>query len=413
MNSDNLQLIDQINHLPDHPGIYFFCGEGGVILYIGKATSLRDRVKSYLDVKEPAKQRMVIEARTIEFQLFDTVLEAVIAELKAIKKHKPKYNILQKDDKSLAYLVFTDEEYPRLTIMRGREIERLGIDNAARDKIKIARSFGPFFASKTIEKILQILRPIIIFRSCKNPAQKRCLYGRIHQCPLHNDPPLSKVEYKRNLNAIAAIFNGKTKQLLTRLNSELKSATQIQDFERAAILRDQIFGLTHINDITLIEERTSQEDIPRRLEAYDISHFGGKDAVGAFIVLANGKIERSQYRKFIIRGKDTQDDPRMIEEVLLRRLAHKEWVYPDLIMLDGGITQLKAGARALAKLELTNIALVASAKGEDRKANHLLWYDPPQEQLFDQKELLKLIKLAQMEVHRFVISFQKTRRKIR
>lgn len=408
------KLLNRVNSLPDHPGVYFFLNEKSEILYIGKATSLQDRVSNYFKNRlTEQKEQMISEARDLKFELTDTVLEALILETNYIKKYKPKYNILQRDDRSMAYLVFTREKYPRLIILRARQLEKtFDPKNPNKPKFKIQKKFGPFFASSTIEKILKLLRPIIIFRTCSNKPEKVCFYARINQCPLHNKIPLTEQEYRKNLKKISDIFRGKTKQLINTLEKELKSLSSKQKYEDAIIVRDQIYSLKHINDISLIEEFSSSEKIPKRLEAYDISHFGGKNAVGAFVVFSHGKPEKTQYRRFIIRAKNTYDDPLMIQEVLNRRLKHSEWMIPDFILIDGGKIQLNQAILALKKFPEYSIDLVASAKGKDRKGSELFWANPDNEQKYDQKILQKLIKSAQAEAHHFAITFQKSKRKL-
>lgn len=399
--------------LPDHPGVYFFKDKTGEILYIGKATSLRDRVSSYFSGSlEPSKAQMVTEAVKIEFELVDTVLEALMLEIKYIKKFKPKYNILSRDDKSMAYLAFTREAYPRVFIIRAREYERYRAkDKKMLKKYSIKKVYGPFFSADIINKVLKIISNIIYFRVCKNSPDKICLYGRMNLCPLHKDNPLTTDQYKMELKRLGNIFSGNTKQIYASLQKEMKEASKKQNFELAKIKRDQIYALQHINDISLIEEANSTEGLPQRMEAYDISHFGGKNAVGAFVVFERGKPEKSQYRRFIIRGKYTQDDTRMLKEVLIRRFNHRDWIFPNFILLDGGITQLNIAKKVLNKLKL-DIVLVASAKGQNRKKTDLLWNDEKDIKKFNQKKLLQLIKSAQAEVHRFAITFQKKKRKI-
>lgn len=400
--------------LPDHPGIYFWKNKNNTILYIGKATSLKSRVSSYFrnDI-ELTKKQMVRESSRIDYKLTDTILEALILETKYIKQYKPKYNIVQKDDKSMAYLAFSKEDYPRLFIIRAREYERyLAQDSKMRNKYKILKVFGPFLSANTINKVLKIIISIIPYRKCNYPPEKICLYGRINQCPLHRDKPLTKDEYKKNLDYISRIFSGKMPSLYTKIKKDMETAAKIKNFEFASQLRDELFALQHINDISLIEDSNSVEGLPARLEAYDISHFGGKGAVGAFVVFENGKNEKSQYRKFIIRGIETQDDLKMTEEVLTRRFKHNEWLMPEMILIDGGIEQLKVAESVINKLKIDNLTLLASAKGKDRKQTNLIWSKPSQKNNYNQKQLLKLTKSAQSEAHRFAITFQKTKRKL-
>ena len=409
------ELLKVSKKFPDHPGVYFFRDIAEKNIYIGKATSLKNRVANYFRADlDSHKKLMVQNAQSLTYELTDTVLEALILETNYIKKFKPKFNIITKDDKSSTYLAFSDEDYPRLFTIRAREYDRyLAKDAKITKKYKIKRVFGPFMTADAINKVMKIILPIFPYRICNYPEGKICLYGRMGQCPLHRKNKLTKNEYAKQLKYIAKIFQGKMPKLIIQLDKEMILASKTQKYELAQQLRDQIFALKHINDISLIENtKLSDAKIPQRLEAYDISHFGGKDAVGVFVVFENGKTEKSQYRKFIIRGAQTKDDIAMLKEVLRRRFNHPEWIDPEIILLDGGIGQLNAGKKVLTQFKKQDkIVLISSAKGPKRNKTDLFWSDDKQKDIYDEKELLKIIKFAIAEAHRFAITFQKKKRK--
>ncbi len=186
-------------------------------------------------------------------------------------------------------------------------------------------------------------------------------------------------------------------------------ASKEQHYERAARLRNQLHALEHIRDIALLKrdefdpalKRINSYHIPHRIEAYDISHVFGEDAVGSMVVFTNGAIDSREYRKFKIRGPNTPDDTSRIREVLERRLTHTEWEYPGLILIDGGTAQLYTAQKVVRAAGLT-IPVAALAKGPDRKGNDLYSSDPMAKLI----PLQILIRLRD-ESHRFAITYHR------
>src|SRR3989338_11086156 len=371
-----------IKKLPTSPGVYFFLGSRKKILYIGKAGSLRDRVKSYFskDIalsRSPAIQKMVQDACDISFQKTDSVLEAVILEADLIKKFKPKYNTQEKDDKSFNHVVITKEDFPRILLIRGRDL--LEIRNL---KFEIAKRFGPFPQGGVLKEALKIIRKIFPFRDLCVPSQKQhpyklefvrmlsrvktyesklshksapkpCFNRQIGLCPGVCTGEISKEEYAKTIRNIRLFFSGKKKDLIRKLEKEMKATAKERNFEEAAKLRNTIFSLKHIHDVSLLKNtplsfQSSQEfwnESGGRIEGYDVAHLGGESMVGGVTVVEGSEPNKSEYRKFKIQGIKTANDTAALKQILERRLEHHEWPLPKIIVVDGGKAQVNVAEK--------------------------------------------------------------------
>lgn len=396
--------------LPDTPGVYFFLGARKQILYIGKATSLRSRVKSYFanDLKEKRSElieRMVSEAKTLEWTETDSVLEALILETNLIRTHKPKYNTRSKDDKSYNHLVITNEEFPRVLVVRGKDLTERFTEN------EIKYHFGPFPSGQLFKEALKIVRKIFKFYDTKKPVsqQKTKLEkGKIdfnRQIGLY--PELfTPAEYQRTIRHIKLFFEGKKKQLLQELEKEMFALAKQEKFEAANQIKKQIFALTHIQDVALIkaDNKMYRDERNLRIEAYDVAHLQGDEMVGVMTVVEAGGAIKSEYRKFKIQNFTQANDPGALKEVLDRRLGHPEWAFPQLIVVDGNGIQKRAAETILKKYGFV-IPVVAVVKDDRHKPTRLV----------GQKELLQRyqneILLANAEAHRFAIQYHRDRQR--
>lgn len=408
-NQEN-KINKKIKKLPDEPGVYFFY-INRKIAYIGKATSLRNRVKSYFsaDIGEkrgPLIEKMMAEELDVKFIKTDSVLEALLLEAELIRKHLPDYNTLGKDQKSFNYVVITKEQFPQVLVVRGRELE------ARIQDLKLQATYGPFPSGFELREAMKIIRRIFPYRDYKcTPGQGRpCFNYEIGLCPGTCVGTISEEDYKKTVRNIKLFFMGKKKTLVKNLERDMKTAAKAREFEQAEKIKHQIFSLKHINDIALVREKyANTRDVGRnesfRIEAYDISHTAGTNIVGVMTVVEDGEVKKSDYRMFKIRGQKGADDTRALTEVLERRLKHLEWRYPDLIVVDGGQGQYNALEKILNKLEKKN-RLVSVVKNMRHK---------PKDILGDQKiakKYKKEILLANSESHRFAIKFHRKRRSI-
>ncbi len=390
--------------LPDNPGVYFFRGKENEILYIGKATSLRDRVRSYfnpdvIDTRGLRIVTMVTIADRVTYQETGSVLEALLLESKLIKDNQPPYNAKEKDDKSYVCLVITKEEFPRLLTMRIRDYEK---KFKKKDTLFV---YGPFSSLTQLREAMKIVRKMFPYRdTCEEGQAKKCFNAQIGLCPGVCIGQISKTDYMKNVRNIRKLFEGKKSEIVTGLEKDMKLFAQRQEFEKAAKARNTLFALNHIKDISLIkdEEVLSFKDKDFRIEAYDAAHISGTSRVGVLTVIEGGRKDTDSYRKFKLE-EGINDDYEGLRQMLKRRFGHTEWRYPDLIVIDGGKVHKETAEKVLALLGLP-IPCVAVVKDERHKPKDILGDKVHVD--YHKKEIL----LANSEAHRFAIGYHKTLR---
>ncbi len=390
--------------LPDTPGVYFFRDTEGNILYIGKATSLRDRVRSYFnpDLMKSRGLRlvsMVTAATTVTHQTTESVLEALLLESKLIKDNVPPYNAKEKDNRSFTCVVITKEEFPRVLAMRTREYEKRF---TKKDTLAV---YGPFASLTQLRDAMKIIRRMFPYRDrCEVNQGKPCFNAQIKLCPGVCYGAVTKEEYKRHISNIQKLFEGKKTELKKDLEKQMKDHAKKHAFEKAAQVRNTLFALDHIKDISLIkdDEIVSFKDSAFRIEGYDVAHISGTDRVGVMTVIEGKEKMTDEYRKFKLPER-TNDDYAGLREIMLRRFGHKEWRYPDLIVIDGGIGHKQTAEKILAGLGLL-IPIVSVVKDERHKPKDILGASLHVDN--HKKEIL----LVNAEAHRFAIGYHKVLR---
>ncbi len=417
--------------LPDSPGVYFFLGprsvakgSGGVrpkrgkggegrsgkILYIGKAPSLRSRVRSYFngmirETRGPLIEQMIGRAGTLDFQKTDSVLEALLLESRLIKKYQPPYNALQKDDKSFNYVVITKEEYPRILVVRARDLTH----NSQLTTYNSQTTYGPFPHSGLFKEAMKLIRRLFPFRDekCTPNSGKPCFNRQLGLCPGVCTGEISKKDYGRQIRHLKLFFEGKKSALVRGLTKEMKTYATLRQFEKAAAVKHTLFALKHIQDVSLLKDDVSPlHEYSYRIEAYDIAHTSGTEMIGVMTVIEGGTAKKSHYRKFKIRSVSGANDTAALAEVLNRRLGHPEWPLPDLIVVDGGKAQRNAAEGVLTASQHA-IPVVSVVKDERHRprgieGNRALWRTRESE-----------ILLANSESHRFALSYHRKRIRVR
>lgn len=390
-----------VKKLPDAPGVYIFRGPKRSILYIGKATSLKTRVASYfrrdlMETRGPIITGMVEAAKNIDFITTDSVLEALILEAHLIKKHQPPYNTKEKDNKSFNYVVITKEEFPRVVTMRGRELE------SRNNEVKYF--FGPFPQGSVLREALTLVRKIFPFRDrCTPNSGKPCFNTQIGLCPGVCTGKVTRTEYLKTIQHIKLFFEGKKSALLRSLEREMKTKARALMFEEASRIKKTIFSLKHIQDVALLKANSNPRVTLGRIEAYDVAHISGTNAVGVMVVVEDDEVKKSDYRKFKLMTS-TNDDVASLREVLTRRFEHPEWPMPKLIVVDGGTAQVNTASRLITKWGLA-IPVVGVVKDEHHRPREIL-KNPRSDLGFDEKAIL----LANSEAHRFAIAYHRTLR---
>ncbi|MDO8471551.1 MAG: GIY-YIG nuclease family protein [bacterium] len=419
---------------PHSPGVYFFKALNNEILYVGKALNLANRLLQYQDVQQRGLgiTNMVAQTKTITWQETGSEIEAVLQEATLIRQLKPKYNSLGKDDKSYSYLrINWSERYPRLYVVRERDIERglISINPKSRKKDE---ALGPF-VSLALPSVIRVLRHIWPFRDCTRPKfasyqrlGRGCLYHQLGLCTAPCIAAISEVDYLKNLKQLRLFLGGKKEQVLTQLETEMKRLSKQGEYEQAAVVRDRWLALADLRSLTTrgilrnFEEPLSPKSEVKTVEAYDISNIGGEYAVGVLIraavpvlprlVGSDIYLQKDAYRKFRIKTVKQANDVAMLAEVLTRRFQRARtggsfWALPDLIMVDGGQAQLTV-ARQAAKGNGVNIPIMAVAKGKTRKKVDL--YIRPQDEVkvpFVKAVWPQIALSVREEAHRYAIAY--------
>jgi len=380
-------------------------------LYIGRATTLRDRVRSYFshdlsETRGPKIVKMINDAKSIDFRKTDSVLEAVLLEADLIKKFKPPYNTDDKDDKSFNCVVITDEDFPRVLVVRKKDLE----SDLFADRFSLLATYGPFPEGGKLAVALKIIRKIFPYRDNKcTPNQgKPCFNRQIGLCAGVCTGEISKKEYGRLIQNIRRLFEGKKATIVRALTQDMKRYAKLQEFEKAVEIRRQLFALQHISDVALISSSDSTqhpyklEFLRMRIEAFDVAHTAGKETVGVMTVVQGTQVDKNAYRLFKIKNAVAGDDVGALKEMLERRFKHTEWGTPNLVVIDGGTAQLNAARRIL--LQYGAPPIVSVVKDERHRPHHILG-DVEYIHKYEQG-----ILLANSEAHRFAISFHRRRR---
>lgn len=365
--------------------------------------------------KTHALVQQVQKIRTIEVE---SEIEALLLEANLIKKYSPKYNIKMTDGKAYPLIRITKKAlYPSiLTARRPEDPQSL--------------YFGPYPNVTAMREVLRLIRRIFPYQSVFNHPKHTCLYYHLGLCPCL-PVFLSKEyqdQYKKTLKHIIDFLDGKTTKVIKDLEKERNEASKKEEFEKAAAIQKQI---DHINYVThpvhapfeyetnpnlktdlrmqemaalqhVLEANGINTSLPRRIECYDNSNFQGTNPTSSMVVLTNGEIDKSQYRKFKIRSVKGPNDFASMQEVLSRRFKHTEWPLPDILVVDGGKGQVSAAKEVFDKLGIT-IPLIGLAKREEI----IITSDFQEIVLPKNSPALQLMMRIRDEAHRFAITFHR------
>ncbi|MBQ3325733.1 GIY-YIG nuclease family protein [Candidatus Saccharibacteria bacterium] len=413
-------LKAKLKTLPSSPGVYFHKNKEGEVIYVGKAAVLKNRVRQYFQntEKDPKTEALVAEIYDTDWIVVDTEMDALFLESEMIKRYKPKWNILLRDDKTVSYVrIDMKSEVPFVSMTR----------QPLDDK---ATYIGPFYAKTTVSTALRILRKVFPYYD-KPYDGKKTLNTDLGLTPGIEIGKSSPREYKKNLKKLIRYLEGDRQKLIRELEKEMKSEAAANHFEKAAELRNQYFGLKGLkkkivfSDKEFLDISSDQalkqlqkilhlSEPPRRIEGFDISHEQGTNVVASMVVFTNGVSDRAEYRKFKMRHQ-RNDDTANMREVIERRLKHQEWTYPDLILLDGAEGQISAVRDLLID---KNIPVIGRDKSGDHTRNAGVVIVIPEttknaqtiyrhEVLPPDSHIAKLIARVDEESHRFAISYHR------
>ena len=392
----------------------------GVIIYVGKAKSLRKRVLSYFrpGARHAPKVRSMVESVfDLEFMTVRNEAEALLTEASLIKKHKPHFNILMRDDKRyLALRADAAAEWPRFTCCR-----------IVRDDG--AMYFGPFPSSPVVRTAKDFVEKRYGIRECDairpdEETHRHCLADVIRTCSAPCLGRVSAEEYRARFDEACAFLNGERPGVIGEVAEKMREAAAAGDYERAAKLRDTVFALKEMTKAHFVRKTPKmREDDARRgieelaaaiglsappkiIECVDISNLFGQHSVASLVVARDGIPDGRDYRRFRIRTVAGADDPRSMAEVVRRRYAPESSLLgtsprADLFVCDGGITQLRAARGVFAELGISDIPTIGLAERQEE-----IVLDDGRDNILlarDSQALFVLTRLRD-EAHRFAIT---------
>ncbi|MEM9347146.1 MAG: excinuclease ABC subunit UvrC [Planctomycetota bacterium] len=430
-------LLLKARALPKVPGVYLMKDDKGVVLYVGKAAKLPERVSSYfvpsaltsggLGPKKAPMLDVIDDFDTIECE---TEWEALLTENRLIKDIHPRFNAALTDDKTFPYLVITvRDDFPGVFITR----------DPNNPEYKGAKVYGPFTGVYALREAVQLLQRIFKFRTCsltildgdpKNSRFRPCLLYPIKQCSAPCGAKVNREDYRSDIQRFIRFLDSKRSVMLRELNQEMQQASEGLNYEKAAVLRDQIKAIEKLDERGSTKDNWQPEsesfyedpkkgleslrktlglDKPIRcIECIDIAHLQGNETVGSKVCFVDGRPLKNEYRRYKIKsvapnlsGGRINDDYASIREVVSRRYSEAgagNELYPDVIVIDGGLGQLHAAQEAFDQLDVKPPMVISLAKKEE-----LIYVQAKAEPIrLSRNNLgLKLVQAARDEAHRF------------
>jgi excinuclease ABC subunit C len=383
---------EKIKSFPTGPGLYFMKGSADKVLYIGKAKNLRARASSYFQPasdltasRGPKITEMINKVETVDFLETETEVDAMLQEARLIKDIRPPYNTNLADDKTFPYLeITTREDFPGVYITR-------------KPRPSGSRLFGPFAGAKDLRAVLVILQKIFKFRTCtiniKEADPKRkffrpCLLYSIKQCSAPCGAKIDKSEYKKIVRDLIKFLRSKRSTILRELKQQMEEAARNLEYEKAAMYRDRIrlierldrrgtpnehvqpevFAADPTEALLQLRKLLQSSQPVRIIEGIDVANIAGAEAVGSLVKFIDGKPFKSGYRRFKIKTVKGIDDYAMIAEVVKRRYKYAlrgEELWPDLVLIDGGLGHLHAAEEALREMNAPTVKIASIAKKQE------------------------------------------------
>ena len=423
------RLAIKAKSLPHKPGVYLMKDAEGRVIYVGKAGSLRNRVGSYF---QPSTDLGANKQALLDFVCeFDVIecegeWEALLMESRLIKDTKPRFNARLADDKTYPYLAVTvRDEFPGVYITRSPTDEQF----------KGARIFGPFTSVSSLRNAVQLLQRVFRYRTCeldirsddpKNRFFRPCLLHAIGQCTAPCNDRIAPEAYRADIDRFLKFLGSRRSVMLREMNAEMEEAARNLQFEKAAALRDQIRAIERLDErekrkldrgsqwqpeVTIfatdpkaalksLRKTLGMESPLRVMEAIDIAHLDGGETGGSKVCFIDGRPFKDGYRRYKVKSV-TNDDYMAIREVVSRRYREAgegNELYPDLILIDGGLGQLHAALEAFADVAIKPPMVISLAKKEE-----LIFVQDRAEpiRLGRENPGLKLCQAMRDEAHRF------------
>lgn len=431
-------ISNKLDNLPNQPGVYFHKDKTGKIIYVGKAAVLRNRVRQYFQAStkktaDPKTIALIDEIADVDWITVDSEIEALFLEAEMIKRYKPRFNILERDDKADSYVrIDRKSQAPTVTLTRQP------IDDGA-------NYYGPYPSTFALKRALKYLRKAFPYSTHKTLPSRACLHYHLGLCPGPETPEYDGLVYRQNLSKLVGYLKGRHKKIINQIERDMRQAAKELNYEAAARLRNQLRALRILSSQIIfsdkenldlskdhalvdLQELLGLDEPPRQIEGFDISHMSGTNVVASMVVFSNGVANKSAYRKFKM-SHDRNDDFANMQEALSRRFNQTNlgrWGYPDLVLIDGGKGQLSSAieARDRAGLNLPMIGLakkyeqvvISNASGvslSQAKASQLgasisqtangILVNLPLD-----SHLVRLLQRIRDESHRFAVSYHST-----
>ena len=417
---------ERLKSVPNRPGCYMMRDRRGVIIYVGKAKNLRRRVLSYFRPRAdlaPKVRSMVNSVADLEFMTVKNEAEALLTEANLIKKYKPHFNILMRDDKRyLALRADPEIDYPALRTCR-----------IVRDDGAVY--FGPFPSAPVVRAAKDFVEKRYGLRSCPaltpdEQSHTHCLADVIRTCSAPCLGRVTKEEYRARFDEACAFLRGERPEVLRELDGDMREAAAASDFEKAARIRDTISALKEMTKAHFVRRTPEMKraaalkgieelaaaiglkSAPKVIECVDISNLFGTHNVASLVVAVDGLPDGRWYRHFKIKTFKGADDPRAMAEVVARRYGPDSTILSkspraDLYICDGGITQLRAARAAFAEIGVEDIPTIGLAKRMEE-----LVLDDGRDNIFlpRDSEALMVVTRLRDEAHRFAITYHRALR---
>lgn len=416
-------LLAKAKGLPKAPGVYLMKDDKGRVIYIGKSACLRDRVCSYFQrgvTFEHKKSGLLDNVVDFEILQTDSEVEALLAENRLIKDIQPRYNARLLDDKTYPYLMITTgEDFPGVYITR-------------EPKSNGTKLYGPFTSVTALREAVAMLQKAFKFRTCYLDIQEEdqtrrffrpCILYPIKQCTAPCGAKISREQYRADIQRLIRFLDGDKTQIIEQMEKEMVEASKAMRFEKAAQLRDEIKALRGLGErakkgeqefwqpevfvsnpkesVEKLGELLGLPESPRIIEGIDIAHLQGGEMVGSKVTFIDGVPFKDSYRRYRIKHGQGNNDFLSLQEVVSRRYreagANQE-LYPDVILIDGGLGQLNAAMDIFKQMEIKPPMVISLAKKEE-----LIYVQgmPEPLRLPRNNLALKLLQYVRDEAHRF------------
>ncbi len=372
-------IAERLKTVPDEPGAYMMLGEGGEVIYVGKAASLRRRLQQWFRDRErhsPWAAKMVESARGFDVIVTRSDLEAMTLEYNLIKEHQPRFNIRLSDDKSYPYLRLTDELYPRLIVVRdlpadarvkmpGRYKQRRGLHDPKRHQVlslREGRLFGPFPSAGSMRRTMRVVQQLFGLRSCRRnltgePCGRPCLNYHIDRCVGPCTGEVTPEQYAEICDEVALFLSGKSGEVIERLRADMQRAAERLDFERAAQLRDRLRAVEKVTEGQLMVATEEREQ-----DALGVAVANGRAVVAVLSVRRGRLLEKQQFRLEAVGGRTPSE---VLEEFLGRH--YSEAHVPREVLLGHEVADAEGWAEVLSQARGQNVRVTVPQRGEKRR----------------------------------------------